>query len=115
MRLQIDLSQQISSFNKSSFNKLKPKEVVGMKVKHLRKGIIYEGSGIIGGNSKVILTPTDNPGWLWDTGGNTVPISPEMVRPKFRHISLESGDSGTIGYIEHLLPIRYFGIDEVML
>ncbi len=81
----------------------------------LREAVTIDGTDVFGKPAQVRLEPTDEPGWFWHIDGKDVPLQMNMLKEDERHyLKLQSGQN-EVRIVEHLLPLRFAGVDGVRI
>jgi UDP-3-O-acyl-N-acetylglucosamine deacetylase len=73
-----------------------------------------EATDVFGRKSKLTLHPHFEPGWFWKVNGEIVPIKMNMLKYGMHFLYLEHNGK-RINVVEHLLPLRFLGLDSVVI
>lgn len=85
--------------------------------------VTITGTGPLGfdGQAQITLSPTDKPGWFWKTqSGEYIEINLAMLkRGNFdvdsKHFLYFEHNGEKLKIVEHLLPLRFLGLDSVVI
>lgn len=73
------------------------------------------GRNYFGLASRMLICPTNRPGWYWNVLGKEIPITPNMIEGRKRRVAIKDPDSNTsINVFEHIGVLRALGLDGVV-
>lgn len=85
-----------------------------MKKLVLKNEVLVTGHDFWGRKTSVLLRPTKESGWYWQTDKDIVPVTPEVLSFKKRRLVLAHGRD-ELNVFEHLGPLRFFGLDHLLI
>jgi len=80
----------------------------------LSREVLINGPSLLGRPAYLQLTPCLDPGWYWDIGTDIIPINRKLVKLKKHRLALQYRRN-TINIAEHILALRWTGLDGVVI
>lgn len=81
----------------------------------LREPVTITGTDVFGRPAQVTLEPTEESGWFWQIDGKDVPLSMNMLQSDSHNYLKLKYDKSELCVCEHLLPLRFAGVDGVRI
>jgi UDP-3-O-acyl-N-acetylglucosamine deacetylase len=94
-----------------------PESLESIKIPRLvlKEKVDIEGRDIFGQQALLTLHPTDKPGWYWRVDGQDIAITVDMLVSRSAHYLSLNYKQHELKVVEHLLPLRFTGLDSVVI